>query len=1134
MHRITAVEDVARDGTPLTGTRARDLVRLLVLSPAGALPTTALVDGLWPDGQRPAHPAKAVQVVVSRVRAQWGPDAITTTADGYRLADADDVDVRRARADADDAEAALRQGRADVALRAADRVLLIRADGDVTGAAGSSTDPSTDASPAADVAVTVVAAHRRAARARAVALADLGRWPEAFPELEHAAAEAPDDEAVLARLLRAEAAVAGPTAALTRFEQYRRRLRDTLGTDPGPDLAAVHADLLAGQSARSAPATATALVGREEAIDAVVALTRSSRVTTIVGPGGLGKTTLALAVADRLTAATVIYVELVTVTAAEDLDAWLAGQLGGAGRSTVTSGPRPSLTPRQVTLDRLRDSRAVLVLDNCEQIVDAVADLTAAIVATCRRVTVLATSRAPLRISAEAVFAPRQLTLAESVDLFTRRARAVRPDADLAVDAVAAVCERLDGLPLAIELAASRVRTLTVTDIAARLTDRFALLRGRDRDRPDRHRTLEAVIAWSWDLLTEPERNALAALTAFPDAFTPAAAAAVVGPVMGRVVGSGIGSGRGTGAGTAADVEDMLDVLVDQSLLTVLEAGRTSHVAVLPVPGVRYRLLETVREFAAPRQRDPAAVRDGLIAWAAARCRADRRPLHGPEQPVALARIAADAENLARALRLALDDGDPRALDIAATVGMAWGLMDDEATLTAIAEPLGELARREADRLVRAGAPSRTDRADDAFAATADTLSVLIVYTRDSPESTDSTRAARARARNIRALRALLAAQEDEQGDEPCDYAEPDQVLALRALARRFPALIRTVTRGEPLVAGPGAGTTERAVTVFLSAFITENQGRIADAIADLTALVPALEDVTPWLRAGVYLRIGELYLGRADGENARRWVEPELPLIGSLGSAENLIQAHAICLMAAMARGDLADARAHLAVVERIPPQRSAGAGPFRLVAAASAAEIAAVEGRVDDADRLLRELAVDAREQDAFFASVDRPNVWYGSALALDLAILARHQRPLTGDDVVAEASGWLLSVSRSALPFLDRPQYGALVFALASWLLAAGRTRDEATASSRAGARLLAVALSLDYNRTYPSMSLAPALALAREDAGEAFDAATAELARVQDDALLDRCREILAEILAPPATEAGGDGAQVRRR
>ncbi|GGC83967.1 hypothetical protein GCM10011512_08430 [Tersicoccus solisilvae] len=1111
MHRITVVEDVARDGRPLTGTRARDLVRLLALSPAGDLTTAALVDGLWADGRQPTHPAKAVQVVVSRIRAQWGADAVTTTADGYRLAEDDGVDLRRTLADVDAAETALRQGHPDAALDFADRVLAMSAH----GVSPETADPG-ESSPGADVAAVMTGAHRRAARIRALALADLGRWAEALPSLEQEATAAPDDEVVLARLLRAEASVTGTAAALTRFERYRRRLRDTLGADPGPDLTAVHADLLAGGSAGAAPATATELVGRKEAIDAVVALTRSSRVTTIVGPGGLGKTTLALAVADRLTTATVIYVELVTVTSADDLAGYLAGQLGGTGRASV-GAPRAALTPRQVILDRLRDSRAVLVLDNCEQIVDAVADLTAAIVATCRRVTVLATSRAPLRIAAEAVFAPRQLTLAESVDLFSRRALAVRPDADLDTDTVSAVCERLDGLPLAIELAASRVRTLTVTDIAARLTDRFALLRGRDRDRPDRHRTLEAVIEWSWDLLSATERNALAALTAFPDAFTPTAAAALV-------------SGD-PDAGPGADPEDVLDALVDQSLLAVLEGGRTAHVAVLPVPGVRYRLLETVREFAAPRQTDPGAVRDRLIAWAADRGTAERRALHGPDQPGVLARVAADAENLTRALRLAVEDGDPRALPIAAAVGMGLGLMDDEATLSALAGPLGEVARREADRIVAHGGT------DHQVAVTADTLSVLILYTRDDPSGTFSLRS---RALNVRSLRTLLDAA-------PGTDDEPDQVHAMRALARRFPEVLHTVTRGDPLEPGPGAGTTERVVVAFLGAFLTENQGRVADAIADLTSLVPLLGDVAPWLRAGVHLRIGELCLGRADAEGARRWVEPVLPLIGSLGSAENLVQAHAVCLMAAMARGDLDDARAHLAVVDRVPPQRDGGPAPFRLVTGTVTAEIAAAEGRVHDAERILRDLADDARDQQGFFASMDRPNVWYGTAMALHVAILARHQRPLTGDDVAAALSDWLLSVvGWTASPFLDRPQYGTVVFALASWLLAAGRTRsgDTGTASSRAGARLLAVALRLDYNRTYPSMSLDPVRTLAREGAADVFDAATAELAALEDDALLDRCREILAEVLTPLRAGAGpvadtdagpaDDTDQVRRR
>ena len=225
-----------------------------------------------------------------------------------------------------------------------------------------------------------------------------------------------------------------------------------------------------------------------------------------------------------------------------------------------------SATPwlaRDLTAEQLRDVRAriaqslerapaLLVLDNCEHVIAAVADLVAFLVATVPTLRVVTTTRAPLGISAEQVFPLSQLDTDFALDLFRQRARAARPGVSLPEDVVERIVARLDGLPLAIELAAAKVRGMSVQDIDRRLDDRFALLRGGDQSKPDRHQTLLAVIDWSWNLLTPDERDALQRLSVFHDGFTLDAADVVLGrdavvevAVTGRPVAAHAGRGRG-------------------------------------------------------------------------------------------------------------------------------------------------------------------------------------------------------------------------------------------------------------------------------------------------------------------------------------------------------------------------------------------------------------------------------------------------------------------------------------------------------------------------------------------------------------------------------------------------------------
>ena len=387
----------------------------------------------------------------------------------------------------------------------------------------------------------------------------------------------------------------------------------------------------------------------------------------MLGPGGIGKTSIAQVLARESTLPHVHVVELVGVGAGDDVVAAVGAALGVRGSVTT----RPTLTPAQQADVRGRIAQeldagpTLLVLDNCEHVLEPVAALVAFLLATTRDLQVLATSRAPLRLAAERAVPLSQLSAADAEELFVRRATATRPDAVLDPAAVREVVERLDGLPLAVELAAARVRTMTVAEVAAALDDRFAALRSRDRSTPDRHRTLEAVIAWSWDLLAPDEQRALAWLSVFQDGFDRATAATVLGP----------------------DGPDLVDVLVEQSLLVMGEDGGACAVPrTRDDPGVRRRrgwrrpasttaavaaqrrwALDLADRSAGPRRRRRPG-RAASTCWSASRttsptCCATRCP-------------SGDREVVAR---------------LVALLGSLWTITGDQPRIFAVCDPATEL-----------------------------------------------------------------------------------------------------------------------------------------------------------------------------------------------------------------------------------------------------------------------------------------------------------------------------------------------------------------------------------------------------------------------------------------------------------
>ena len=639
------------------------------------------------------------------------------------------------------------------------------------------------------------------------------------------------------------------------------------------------------------PAQLTSFIGRERETAAVQELLHGTRLLTLTGVGGSGKTRLALEVASRLAARYpegVAWVELAPLANPELVPHHVADALGVRRDGIRAAG--------DALLEALRDWEALLVLDNCEHLVEACARLVESLLRGCPRLRIMATSREALGIGGERAWPVPALSLpgagtpvtravaaeSEAVRLFVERTQAVRPSFELLdgnAAAVARICQRLDGLPLAIELAAARARVLDPQQIATRLEDLFGLLSSSSRTTPQRHRTLRSTIEWSHDLLTEPEQVLFRRLAVFAGGFTLDAAEAVAAG----------------GAIAAADVLDLLSGLVDKSLV-LLETEAIE---------ARYRMLETMRQFARERleQAGEAAElsrRHAQFFLARAETAESLLPQHAEG---GLERLAEDIGNL----RAAADwfEQDPKAVEetlrLAAALHWFW---------------FGLGHYREARRRIETALERSTART-------------------------------RARGRALSSLATYLALQGEQAAIGP--VAE-ESVAILREMAgASVDLVVALVALGQSCLL---AGDLERAAGVMAEArtvahvvqpryWITYElywQSRVAQARGDLAAAQAALDEgVALALADGFNAPIahlatlrGRLALAAGDSDGAPGWFAVALPPLKRMKNHwSTIILVEDVARIAAQ-RGDAERAARMLGAVANL--REEAGAAPLPL----------------------------------------------------------------------------------------------------------------------------------------------------------------------------------------------------------
>ena len=639
---------------PLGGAKHRALLAILILNANRVVATDRLIELLW--GDEPSETVNnTLQVSVSQLRKVLEPDHVRGTPyrvlvsqePGYLLrVSPAELDLGRFEQLREEAKRARLDGHLDVAAASLREALSLWR-----------------GPPLADIAqepYAIAEASRlnamrlQTVEDRIVADMALGRHADLIGELETLVAEHPLRERFRAQLMLALYRSGRQAEASDVFHKTRAVLIDEVGIEPGSELQRLLKAVLKqdpalelsseptprpGPRSTTLPMQLTSFVGRASEVTDVTRLLSKERLVTLVGPGGVGKTRLAVQAAGALAEATpggTWLIELASLTDPSLVPQIVANSVGlreQAGSTIVDT-----------IILYLQRRPTLLVLDNCEHLVDASARLIDTLLRVCPTVRVLATSREPLRVAGETVWrvpslsvtpgsntnADQEPPLSEAVRLFCERAVTASPNFTMSPDdlaLVAGICQRLDGIPLAIELAAARLTVLSLNQIATRLDDRFRILKGGDRTALHRHQTLEAAIDWSYELLSAPERALLGRLSVFAGGFSLDALESVC---VGGVI-------------ELATAVERLSALVDKSLV----------VAQTSMPESRYRLLETIRRFAQNRlaeSGEDSEIRARHFAWFTALAKQAEPGLKGPNGRAWLKRLGGESDNLRAAL----------------------------------------------------------------------------------------------------------------------------------------------------------------------------------------------------------------------------------------------------------------------------------------------------------------------------------------------------------------------------------------------------------------------------------------------------------------------------------------------------
>ena len=732
------------DGTPvaLGGARLRALLTVLALRPGRTVPVGVLVAEVW-DGDPPSDAVAALQALVGRLRRALGATAVASTDGGYRLcADEEDVDLHRFGALAGEGARALEEGDAAKAADLLDDALALWRGSvlaDLPDRTAEAARWETRRLEACRARLTAMLALGRAKEAlpelaalcrefpldeplqalRIRALRDASRPAEALAAYDHVRRALADrlgtDPGPELRSLHRELLDVGMSAGAGTSTGPSVGADAGAGTDAGHGAGSGSGSGIGigigigigegtghghGSNHPAAPlgnlrARLTSFVGREGDIEAIRGDLGRARLVTLLGPGGAGKTRLSQEAAERVSGSWpdgVWFAELAPVDDPENVAEAVLNAVGaratvlrGAGAEELRAAERHGDDPLVRLADHCARRRMLLLLDNCEHVVEAAAGLAEELLARCPGLTVLATSREPLGVPGEVVRPVEPLPPDPAHRLFAERARAVRPGFDPADDpsSVAEICRRLDGLPLAIELGAARLRMLTPRQIADRLDDRFRLLTSGSRTVLPRQQTLRAVVDWSWELLDAPERAVLRRLSVFAGGCGLTAAESVCADAgqnggngvtsHGSVQDSGLSAGGSPDDSAVAsrDVAALLGSLIDKSLVVAAPS---------PDGDMRYRLLETVAEYAAERldqAGERATVERRHLVYHRELARTTDPLLRGFGQRAAIARFQLEYENLRTALRRAAAARDEQEmLCLVLSISWFWQMLD--------------------------------------------------------------------------------------------------------------------------------------------------------------------------------------------------------------------------------------------------------------------------------------------------------------------------------------------------------------------------------------------------------------------------------------------------------------------------